>query len=513
MPNRPMVYFIGAGPGDPGLITVRGAACLGRADVVVYDRLVHPSLLRHARPDAERIDVGRAAPKAEARDAIAYLLLEKVREGKRVARLKWGDPFVFDDGGEEALFLHEHGVPFEVVPGVPAAVGGPAYAGIAVTYRGGGNALTLVRGHEDASDEAPDLDWKSLARLDGTIVCYAGARQIAAVLTALRDAGRPVDEPVALIYNATMPTQQTITGTLGELAHAALPTEVRPAMIVVGRVAGLREHMRWFDVRPLSGKRVVVTRPREQGRELVELFEEQGAEVILAPTVRVAPPTGYDTLDEACAAIGTFNWVVLPTLAGTEVFIRRLLAGSGDIRSLHGVGICAIGGTAAERFADVGVRIDLTLSEYRSEALVEALSRDRPLTGQRILLLRAEGAKDILAAELRKAGADVVDIAAYRTVKVLPGDPGEPDLYKQLLEQQVDVLAFGNPSTAREFVDIYGAEALADLLRTTVVACIGPVTAQALQAHGIGTPVVAEDHTSAGLVAAVIRHLHAPGKR
>ena len=513
MPNRPMVYFIGAGPGDPGLLTVRGAACLGRADVVVYDRLVHPSLLRHARPDAERLDVGRAAPNVTARDAISYLLLEKVRDGKRVARLKWGDPFVFDDGGEEALFLHEHGVPFEVVPGVPAAIGGPAYAGIAVTYRGGGDALTLVRGHEDASEDAPELDWESLARLDGTIVCYAGARQIAAVLAALRDAGRSADEPVALIYNATLPTQHTITGTLGKLADTSLPSELRPAMIVVGRVAALREHMRWFDVRPLSGRRVVVTRPREQARELVDLFEEQGAEVIQAPTVRVAPPTGYETLDEACASISTFNWVVLPTLAGTEVFIRRLIAGPNDIRSLHGVGICAIGQPAAERFSDVGVRVDLPLSEYRPETLVEALSRTRPLTGQRILLLRAEAAKDVLAAELRKAGADVADMAAYRTVKVLPGDPGEPDLYKQLLEQQIDVLVFGNPSTAREFVDIYGAEALIDLLRTTVVACIGPVTAQALQAHGIPTPVVAEDHTNLGLVAAVVRHLHAREKQ
>ena len=507
MPNRPMVCFIGAGPGDPGLIAVRGADSLGRADVVVYDRLVHPSLLRYARPDAERIDVGRAAPQGTARDAIAYLLLEKVREGKQVARLKWGDPFVFDDGGEEALFLHEHGVKFEVVPGIPAATGGPAYAGIAVTYRGGGDTLTLVRGNEDAAEDTPDLDWASLARLDGTIVFYAGPRQLPAMLAALRANGRSDDEPVALIYNATLPTQRTIAGTLASLADSALPAESRPALVVVGRVAALREHMRWFDVRPLSGRRVVVTRPREQARELVDLLEDQGADVIVAPTVRMAPLTDYKTLDEACAKVGTYDWVVLRTLAGTDVFLRRLLAGPSDVRSLQGVGICAIGQTSVDRFAALGIRVDARPSEYGFEGIVEALSETRRLDGCRILIPRAEGVRDVLAAELRKAGAEVTEVAAYRIVKVLPGDQGEPDLYKKLLEQQVDILVFGNPSTASEFVDIYGAEALVDLLRTTVVACIGPVTAQALQAHGIRTNIVADVHTSAGLVAALVRHV------
>jgi uroporphyrinogen III methyltransferase/synthase len=507
MPNRPKVYFIGAGPGDPGLLTLRGAACLGRADVVVYDRLVHTAVLRHARPGAERIDVGRAAPQGTARDAIAYLLVEKVREGKQVARLKWGDPFIFDDGGEEALFLHEHGIPFEVVPGVPAAVGTPPYAGVAVTYRGGGDTLTLVRGHEDASGKIPKVDWSSLARLDGTIVCYAGPSQLPAMLAALRDHGRPADEPVALIYNGTMVTQRTIVGTLGSLAEAPLPADPHPAIVVVGRVAALREHLRWFDVKPLFGRRVVVTRPREQARELIELLEDQGAQVILAPTVRLAVADDYSELDAACADISHFNWVVLPTLTGAEVFLQRMKAGAADFRDLKGVGLCAIGQSSVQLFADVGVRVDVARAEFRPDAIVEALSAGGGLRDRRVLLLQAEGARDILATELRKAGAEVVEIGAYRTVQVLPGDPGEPDLYKMLLEQQVDVLTFTSPSTVAEFVDIHGADAVADVLRTTLVACVGPVTAQAAVALGLMPAIVPEEFTMAAMVAAIVRHM------
>jgi uroporphyrinogen III methyltransferase/synthase len=506
-----MVSFIGAGPGDPGLLTLRGAACLERADVIVYDGLVHTAVLRHARPGAERIGVGRAAPQGTDRDAIAYLLVEKVREGKRVARLKWGDPFVFDDGGEEALFLHEHGIPFEVVPGVPAAVGTPPYAGVAVTYRGGGDTLTLVRGHEDASGKLPKVDWTSLARLDGTIVCYAGPTQLPAMLAALRDHGRPDDEPVTLVYNGTLATQRTIVGTLASLAGASLPADARPAIVVVGRVAALREHLRWFDVKPLFGRRVVVTRPREQARELAELLEDQGAQVILAPTVKLAPADDYGDLDAACADIATFDWVVLPTLTGTEVFLQRMRTGAFDLRNLKGVGLCAIGQSSVERFADAGLRVDVARAEFRLEPVVEALAAAKGLRGRRVLLLQAEGARDVLASELRRAGAEVTEIGAYRTVKILPGDPGEPDLYKMLLERQIDVITFVSPSTVSEFVDVHGKDAVADVLRTTLVACVGPVTAQAAVSLGLMPAVVPEDEfTMAAMVAAIARRLRNP---
>ena len=295
-----IVYLIGAGPGDPGLITVRGMQCLAAADVVVYDHLVHPRLLRHARPSAERIDVGLAAPQPLAQEAICYLLAEKAREGKTVARLKWGDPFVFAGGGSEALFLHEQGVRFEVVPGIPAGIGAPSYAGIPITYPGGGDTLTFIRGHEDDGKAHVSVDWTSLARLDGTIVCYAGSEQLPNILSALLSRGRPAGDSAALIYNGTLPTQETVLGSLEEIARTVKQSaDRRPAILVVGRVAALREHLRWFDARPLFGRRILITRPREQATEFVELVESMGAEAIEAPMIRIVPPDDYGPLDEA----------------------------------------------------------------------------------------------------------------------------------------------------------------------------------------------------------------------
>src|SRR6476660_8517949 len=281
-----IVYLIGAGPGDPGLITVRGLKCLVAADVVLYDHLVHPRLLRYARSDAETLDAGGPGPQPLEQEAICYLLTEKAREGKIVARLKWGDPFVFDRGGAEALFLHEQGVRFEVVPGVPAGIAVPSYAGVPITYPGGGDTLTFVRGHEDEGKSRASIDWSALARLDGTIVCYAGPQQLPTILGSLLSHGRPAEDPTAIVYDGTLPTQTTIDGTLAEVAEQLKTLdERRPGILIVGRVVALREHLRWFDARPLFGKRILVTRPREQAIDLTERLEELGADAIEAPMI------------------------------------------------------------------------------------------------------------------------------------------------------------------------------------------------------------------------------------
>lgn len=502
-----IVYLIGAGPGDPGLITVRGLQCLAMADVVLYDHLVHPRLLRYARADAERIDVGAAAPQPLEEEAICYLLAEKAREGKRVARLKWGDPFVFDHGGSEALFLHEQGLRFEVVPGIPAGVAVPSYAGVPVTYPGGGDTLTFVRGHEDEGKTRASVDWASLARLDGTIVCYAGARQLPNILRSLVSNGRPAEDSAAIVYDGTLPTQQTRQGSLAELADVVRDLDDRrPAILIVGRVVALREHLRWFDARPLFGKRVLVTRPREQAAELVERLEEAGAEAVEAPMIRIAPPSDYGPLDEACARAGSFDWIVFPSVNAVDVFVERLLRTPQDLRVLAGVKLCAVGPATAERLARHGLKVDLIPSEYRAEVVLRALGETGNVSGLAMLLPHADIGRELLADELRKQGAKVTEVVAYRTVVAEPAAEGEPDVYRMLLDRRLDVVTFTSPSAVRSFVKMLGAEPAADLLRTTVVAAIGPVTAEAATQCDIQTTIQPAHYTVPALVAAIVEY-------
>ena len=501
--KSPCVYIVGAGPGDPTLISVRGQRYLEAADVVVYDHRVHSRLLRGARPGAERIDVGPAAPKPLEQDAICFLLAEKAREGKAVVRLKWGDPFVFDSGGKEALFLHEQGIPFEVVPGIPLSVGGPAYAGIPVTYPEAGDVLAIVRGHESESDNAPAVDWARLSGVAGTLVCYAGARQIRTIAQALVSNGRTGDEPAVLIYDATLPSQRTIEGSLGSVGDLADPEKA--ALLVVGPLAGLRAHLRWFDDRPLSGRRIVVTRSHEQAVELIDMLEERGAEAIPAHAIRIAKPEDPRPLEDACAKASTFDWIVFASANAVDSFMGCLLA-AGDVRDLHGVRLCAVGPSTASRLQRYGIRVDLMPAEFRADAISEALKSAGDLHGQRILLPRADIARDRLAEELRDAGAEVVDVVAYRTVPGTTDRDSDYDVYRMLLDRQIDAVTFASASAVRNFVAMLGQDQAADLLQSTVVASIGPVTAEAAQQLGVTTTVMPERYTIPDLVDALVEH-------
>jgi uroporphyrinogen III methyltransferase/synthase len=504
---RRIVYLIGAGPGAPELITARGLRCLQAADVVIYDHLVHRRLLQFAPAAAERIDVGSAAPQPLDQEAICYLISEKAREGKLIARLKWGDPFVFDQGGVEALYLHEQHIPFEVVPGVPATLGAPAYAGIPVTYPGGGDTLTFVRGYEGASREIPNVDWAALARLDGTIVSFAGPRQLTMLIEALLAHGRSPDESAAIIRHGTLLTQQTQTGTLQQFAEMLREDGVSaPGVLVVGKVVGFRDHLRWFDARPLVGRRVLVTRSRDQAGELVELLEAQGAEAVEAPLIDIVPPEDYGPLDTACERAGAYDWIVFTSANSATAFMDRLLQGPRDVRALAGARLCAVGPGTASRLTRFGLKVDLVPDDHSADGVVTALKATASIKGKRILFPRADIARDVLPEELRRAGAEVTEVTAYRTITA-EGD-AHLGIYRQLLDRRIDAVTFSSASAVRAFVSIYGEDQAVDLLSHTIVATIGPVTAEAAGRYGITSQVTPSTSTMPALVDALVAEFH-----
>lgn len=508
MIRPPSVFIIGTGPGDPGLLTIRGLELLRRADVVVHDALVPPGVLQLAQPDAERISVGTAAPAAMELAAIGYLIADKAREGKLVARLKWGDPFVFDRGGEEALFLHEQGVPFEIVPGLPAGIATPAYAGIPVTYPGGGNTLTLVRGFEGESRDLPEVDWASLSRLDGTVVCYAGAQQLTRLFDSLQRHGWPQEETAAIIYGGTTTNQETVEGTIAELTtHVHEHPRRAPGVLVLGRVVGFRNYLKWFDSRPLFGKRVLVTRPMEGADELADRLAALGAQAIKTPMIRIVPPDDPGPLQRAVGSAADFDWIVFSSGNAVDAFMRIALRGSRDVRSLAGPKICAVGAATAARLARYGVKADLVPGEFHADALVDAILQQGPVQDARVLFPRADIGREVIPERLRAAGALVTEVTAYRTqINEAARDDDRADVYRMLLDRQLDAVTFTSGSAVTAFASIFGEDQAADLLARTVVACIGPTTAAAVRRLGVPVAVQPATHTTAALVDALAAH-------
>jgi uroporphyrinogen III methyltransferase/synthase len=499
-----IAYFIGAGPGDPGLITVRGLECLRRADVVIHDPGISPRLLARARSDAEVIDVGRSDADEPAAEAIGLLIADKVATGKVVARLKSGDPFLFDRGAEEALILERNGVSFEVVPGIPAGLAAPAYAGIAIGHSLLAEVVTVIRGCEDDHRALADVDWAGVARVHGTVVCYASPQQMPRMLDALRSHGCPADTPAAMIYNGTQPSQETITGTLAELASAAHEHHRRgPAVLVVGRAVSLRNHLRWFDARPLFGKRVLVTRPRDQAAELVDRLNALGAEAIESPMIAILPPDDPGPLLDAAANAGSFDCIVFTSANAVEAFMTALLDGSRDIRALKGPVLCAVGTATADRLSRYGIKVDLVPSEFRAEAVVSTLMAQRPVTSLHVLLPRADIGREVIATQLREAGAEVTEVIAYRTVLQEGPRANEPDIYGMLLDGRIDVVTFTSASAVRNFLKVYGSDQAVDLLNTTIVATIGPVTAETATQLGIRVEIQPTTYTIPAFVDAI----------
>jgi uroporphyrinogen III methyltransferase/synthase len=490
------VYLVGAGPGDPGLLTLRAAELLARADVLVYDALVSAEILERAG-DARRVYVGkRGGEHTRTQDEINRLLVELAGEHRTVVRLKGGDPFVFGRGGEEALVLREAGVPFEVVPGITSGVAGPAYAGIPVTQRGTAASVALVTGHEDPLKDDTDLDWAHLARGVGTLVFYMGVGKMADNFRRLVEGGRPPHTPAAAVEWGTYPRQRTITGTL-----ETLPALVReagigaPSVVVVGEVVALRERLAWYDRRPLSGRRVVVTRARAQASGLAAELRALGAEVMEFPTIRIEPSPDAGALRRAAAGVGAFDWVVFTSVNGVEHFWGALDAEGLDARALAGVRVCALGPATAAELLRRGVRADLVPDEYVAEATVEALAAAAELRGARVLLPRAEVARAVLPDSLRDRGAEVVEVAAYRTVQ---DGAGVDEVRRRLAEGGVDLLTFTASSTATNFAALVGTDT-----GGARVASIGPITSATLRGLGMEVDVEAAEYTIPGLLAAI----------
>ncbi len=509
-----MIYLVGSGPGDPGLFTVKGVRCMKEADAIVYDRLAPEALLGYARPEAEKIYVGKKPGNPTmSQEEIDALLVDLGRAGKTVVRLKGGDPYIFGRGGEEALALKEAGIPFEVVPGVTSGVAAPAYAGIPVTHRNVSTSVAFVTGHEDPSKGGTDVDWGKLANAAETLVLYMGVGRLEEISRGLVAAGRSPDTLVACVRWGTVPEQRTVTGTLEDIADRVAEAGLKPpAIIVIGEVVALRESgLDWYERRPLFGRRVVVTRARTQAGGLSAELERLGAEVYEFPTIEIAPPEDFGPLDAAIRELDSFGLIVFTSVNGVEAFLERLGHQGLDLRAVpREAKVAAIGPATAERVGRAGLRVDVVPEEYRAEGLIEALDPGQ-LAGERVLIPRAKVAREILPVRLREAGAEVVVPPAYESVS---SAKGKEELSLRLRSDEIDCVTFTASSTVENFVGAFGAEEAARLLAGTRVACIGPITADTARKCGLRVDAEADEYTILGLVEAVTDLLTAdPAKK
>lgn len=491
-----IVYLVGAGPGDPGLLTLRGADLLAQADVVVYDYLANPQLLRHC-PRAERIYVGKkAASHTLTQDQINQLLLEQARRGRRVVRLKGGDPFVFGRGGEEAEALVDAGIPFEVVPGITAAIGGPAYAGIPVTHRDLNSSFTFITGHEkeeayqdpqarqrEAAGGSSDIDWATVAKLP-CIAFYMGVKSLTRICARLIEHGMDSAMPAATIRWGTRTQQRTVVGTVGNLPDRVQQAGLQPpALTIIGRVVALREKLNWFESRPLFGQTIVVTRTRQQASDLSGQLAELGATVLEAPTIELAPAADPTAVDRAITRAGEFDWVIFTSANGVSQTRDRLLQANRDARVFAAARIAAIGQVTAQAVRDqLCLRVDLCPPTAIAEALAEALAQQSQIAGKRFLLLRADIARPVLRQRLVNAGAaEVQDVPVYET---RPAGSLPPEVIDAIDAGQVTWVTFTSSSTARNLVNLLGGEYLRRLAGVKI-ASIGPITSQTLGELGL----------------------------
>lgn len=494
------VYLIGAGPGDPGLLTLKGKAVLERADVVVYDALANDALLQHARPDAEKIYVGKVAgDHALPQGQINALIIAKAKEGKIVARLKGGDPYIFGRGGEEAEELLEAGVPFEEIPGISSTIAGPAYAGIPLTHRSFASSVTLITGHENPDKPGSVHNWDALARSASTLVFVMGMKNLPDIAKNLVAAGMAAETPAALVHWGTTARHRSLVATIGTLpARAVAEGFSNPSVIVVGGVVSLHDKLNWFEQKALLGKGIVVTRAREQASGLAAQLAELGAEVVQFPTIEIQPLDDYSEIDQAIARREGYQWLVFTSVNGVKYFWQRLNHAGLDSRALGGLKVAAIGPATADALRAQGVHPDFIPERYVAEGIVEGLLA-LGMAGQRVLLPRAREAREVLPDDLRAAGAVVDVVPVYVTVPAL----ARRDQVLEMLEQgRIHCVTFGSSSTVENFLSAIPAESLKKYPALRLAA-IGPVTAKTLAKHGLPCHIQPKEYTIPALVEAL----------
>lgn len=488
------IFLVGAGPGDPGLLTIRGKEVLERADVVVYDGLVNEALLRHA-PKAEHVFVGKSPERHPlTQDDISRVLIEQAGKVACVVRLKGGDPFVFGRGGEEAEAFSKAGIPFEIVPGITAGIAAPAYAGIPITHRGKATRVTFITGHLENDDKDETKDPADFPK-EGTLVIYMGVKNIASNVDAVLSSGRPADTPVAVIEWGTHPRQRTVTGTLDDI-HAKCDRSglTAPSIIVVGEVVSLRDTLAWFESRPLFGKRVAVTRTRERSATLIDLLQESGAEVFEFPTVQIATEDSLPPLE----TLSTYDWIILTSINGVDTLFEQMAAHGQDARDLYGIKLCAISARTAQALEARALRVDLTPQRYEPDHVIRDLEQaGGPVAGKHFLMPRADIGRSALPKALRESGAIVDELQAYRTA--VPKDA--QSLADDLVKFAPHYVTFTSAAAARHYHEIMGPKRIEELQAS--YAAIGPIAAQAAGELGLKADIVPEIHRVPELVNAI----------
>ncbi len=504
------VYLVGAGPGDRGLITVKGLSLLENADVIIYDNLANRVLLEAARPDAEKIYVGKKAGRHVLKqEQINDLLVQKAKAYKMVVRLKGGDPFVFGRGGEEALALSKSNILFEIVPGVTSGIGALAYAGIPVTHRNMATSLSLITGHEDPGKENSQLNWKAIASMHGTLVFYMGVSNLEKIVSQLLKYEKPAMTPAAVIQKGSTPAQNTILGKLGDIAQKARNKEVKPpALLVVGEVVSLSSGLRWFEDKPLFGKNILVTRARAQADDLVQKLESLGANIVMFPTIKLSKDINRAPLGDAVKNLGDYSWIIFTSVNSVESFFETLLQAGGDSRSLSHTKICAIGPSTTKKLSLFGLKTDIQPDEFTTEAIVSVFG-DIDILGSKILLPRSDIGTPGLPLGLKKYGARVDEVTAYR---ICIDSANEQETIGRIRSGLFDLATFTSSSTVKNFVALVGHKNLKKAFSSARVACIGPVTKKTAESYGLKVHIQPEKYTISGLVQSICEH-YTSGKK